>query len=313
MATVEAVGSHSDGEYLHAAEIKNWRHAMGGAGVLDDTLSLTVTEANRVITVPAFTAWVPDGNGALVYVSHAGGNVNVTASASNPRMDLLTLDASGNLGMQDGVATAETGDVEEAPLPSLDDDEILIATVRSPANQSNVLAANVRGRAVQVAQPTVMLAGSSSAATSTTSTSAVDLVTISGLSIAAAAFIESQFNYRKTAAAATMVGFGLKVNSTVVVEATTTVNSSLAACTSTQEVQDGICSFSITPRRTNYQGGILSIITVHTTTTARLMQVQTTLLANPIPTATITSMAIRAINDTASNAAEVTDWKIWTR
>lgn len=159
---------------------------------------------------------------------------------------------------------------------------------------------------------TVSLAGSSSATTSTTSISAVDLVTISGLSIAATAFIESQFNYRKTAAAATHVAFGLKINSTVVVEATT-MNASLASCTLTQEAQDGICSFSMTPRRTNYQGGLLSIITVHAAATARIMQVQTTLLANPIPTATITSIAIRAINDTTSNAAEMTDWKVWTR
>lgn len=149
MATVEAVSSHSDGQRLHAAELKNIRHALKGGGILGHTLTLTVTEGDRNITVPAFNAYVPDGSGNLVYVAHAGATVAVTASASSPRMDLLTLDASGNLGMQDGVATAETGNVREAPLPSLDDDEILIAVVRNPANQANVLAANIRGRALQ--------------------------------------------------------------------------------------------------------------------------------------------------------------------
>lgn len=152
MATVQLVGSHTDGQRLHAAEIKNWRHASGGGGVETHSVSATVTEGDRNITLPAFNYWAPDGAGSLVFVGYAGGIVAVTAShASLPRMDLLTGDSSGNVGMQDGVATAETGNVREAPLPSLDDDEVLFAVVRSPGGQANVLAADIRGRAVTVA------------------------------------------------------------------------------------------------------------------------------------------------------------------
>lgn len=150
MASKQAVGSHADGEHLHAAEVKNIRHALGGAGVLTHSISLTVTEGDRNITVPAFNYLAPDGSGGLKTVVYAGGTLAVTAAASSPRMDSLTADKDGNVAMRDGVATAETGDVEEAPMRSLDDDEILIATVRSPASQSNVLAADIRGRAISV-------------------------------------------------------------------------------------------------------------------------------------------------------------------
>lgn len=153
MATKEIVGSHADGEYFHSADLKNFRQAAGGGGVVGHSLVVTVTEANRVITVPAFNAYVPDGAGGMVLVQHAGAGVNVTASdGTNPRMDLLTLDSSGNLGMVDGAATAETGLVAEAPTPTLDDDEILLAVVRSPAAQTNVLAVDVRARAIDVSE-----------------------------------------------------------------------------------------------------------------------------------------------------------------
>lgn len=178
MATVEAVGLHSDGQRLHAAELKNIRTALDGGGVLTHTLAITVTEGDRNLTVPAFNAFVPDGSGNLVYVAHAGATVPVTASAATPRMDLLTLDAAGTLGMQDGAATAETGNVREAPLPPLDDDEILIAVVRSPANQSNVLATNVRGRALAVKNPRplmkVLTSGMTAISASTTFTPVTD-------------------------------------------------------------------------------------------------------------------------------------------
>jgi hypothetical protein len=152
VATVEAVGLHSDGQRLHAAELKNIRHALNGAGVLGHTITLTVTEGDRNISVPAFSAWVPNGSGDIVLVTYAGGTIAVTASAANPRMDLLVVNSAGTVEMQDGTATAETGTVREAPLPALDDDEILLAVVRSPGSQSNVLAADIRGRALDVSE-----------------------------------------------------------------------------------------------------------------------------------------------------------------
>ena len=60
--------------------------------------------------------------------------------------------------------------------------------------------------------------GNTTEATST-STSAVDLLTASGLTIGAAVPLTATYNSRKTTGAAARVGWGLKVNTTVVSEA----------------------------------------------------------------------------------------------
>jgi len=154
VATVEVIANHSDGQRLHAAEITNWRACMGGAGFASYTYSLTVTGADRNITVPAFTAYVPNGTGSLTTVTYAGGTIAVTAShATLPRMDILKVNSSGTVAMRDGVATAETGNVREAPVPALSSNELLIAVVRSPAAQAFVQSTDVRGRGVQAVTP----------------------------------------------------------------------------------------------------------------------------------------------------------------
>lgn len=151
MADVELVAAPDDGDFLHGAEVEAIWEGNRGAGVLGRTLTATVTESDMIITLPAITARVPDGSGNMVLVSYAGGNVTVsTADTTNPRIDIIVLDSSGAAAVKAGTATEETGDVEEAPMPSLASDEILLARVRVENGVSAIAAAKIKGRAVNV-------------------------------------------------------------------------------------------------------------------------------------------------------------------
>jgi|ETN02SMinimDraft_2_1059926.scaffolds.fasta_scaffold39461_1 hypothetical protein len=139
------------GGQLHATEVFNILLALNGYGVDGYTLTMTVTDANRLVTIPAFEASVPDGSGNATKITYAGGNATITAAhATLPRVDIVTLDTNGTLAVTAGTATAETGDVQEAPMPALAADEILLAKVKVPAAQTNVLSDDVFGRSINV-------------------------------------------------------------------------------------------------------------------------------------------------------------------
>ena len=163
-----------------------------------------------------------------------------------------------------------------------------------------------------VSSSPVELAGSSTANTSTTSTSAVDLVTISGLSILVAQGIRLTHNFRKDASAANRVEFGLKINSTVVLEADATGPNSSA----TLQAEDGIAIYDITPRSSaSYLTGLMCNWVNHVTATgaaATTVNGPALAIAAPLPNATITAMAVRARNQTTSNNAAVFSIRILT-
>ena len=153
----------------------------------------------------------------------------------------------------------------------------------------------------------------STVATTTASVTAVDLVTLStdvrgdALSIATDRWARVSFNYRKLATTANAVAFGLKINSTVVIEAANSTG--VPRSSATQQAESGFGYFLIPPRSTNYGFGV--DIDYSTFTTAGAVTVSGKAEANPnatsaVPNAVITSLAIRAINATASNSAEVT-------
>ena len=151
MATVELVGTHADGDYLHGAELDSIRRAANGCGVLASSISATVTQTDLNITLPAFNYVAPDGSGGRKVVSYAGGTVaRSAADATNPANDLLVGDADGNVTLRDGTPTAETGDVEDAPMVTLASDEVVIAKVRRPENSTAVLTTHISPRAVDV-------------------------------------------------------------------------------------------------------------------------------------------------------------------
>ncbi len=158
-----------------------------------------------------------------------------------------------------------------------------------------------------VPAPGLSPVGSNTTEQTTTSTSAVDLVTISGLSIPATSPVMIVGNWRKTAGAAAAVGFGLKVNSTVVGEAS--VSSPIVAnSTAANEAQTGGFVVFLMPRRTNYQGGAFGFYNQRRGATS---SGNTPANDADIPIATITSIALRAISGSASVTAAITDVRVY--
>ncbi len=160
-----------------------------------------------------------------------------------------------------------------------------------------------------------VLARSVTAAT-TTSTSAVDLVTIStdvsgdALSIPTTRWARVYFEYRKAANASTAAAFGLKINSTVVLEATN--SSGVPRTSATNRAEAGWGFFMIPPRSTsNYGFGIGVDYNCFTTAGAFAASYSNDggsslpSMTNAIPNAEITSLSIRAINVTSNEDAEV--------
>lgn len=248
---------------------------------------------------------------SVVGTTYAGGTVTLTnADATNPRVDLVVYEADGTVTAKAGTPKALTATSGPIP-PTPDADELEIARIYVPAlNTPAMSASSITDRRVPLAAPSMVLVANVATPTSTTSTSAVDLVTISGLSILVTQGIRITFNWRKTAASANYVGFGLKVNATVVIEATG-AGSNLSSA-QTQEAEDGIVQIQITPRSTNYLNGVYSLINGYNSSTGAAVGGTNAALANPMPNATITSLAIRAINNVASNAAEVSSVQVWT-
>ncbi len=144
-------GASNPGGHYHGSEMDNIVKAANGLGVLLHTYDMTVLGSDRVVTIPAFDAWVPDGSGASVFVNKSSAtNVTISAAASNPATDIITLTSAGVVAALDGTPTAEVDDVEEAPEVALPADSILLCKVRRVADQTNVLAADVVGRAIDV-------------------------------------------------------------------------------------------------------------------------------------------------------------------
>ena len=79
----------------------------------------------------------------------------------------------------------------------------------------------------------VILEGSNTTEATTTSTSTTDLLSVSSLSIAVGAYLESVAVIRKSTGAASGVGVGLKLNATV-------VRNNFTCSDSSDEVQEGL-------------------------------------------------------------------------
>jgi hypothetical protein len=159
----------------------------------------------------------------------------------------------------------------------------------------------------------------STTAETTTSTSAVDLVTIdtdttgNTLSIPVDRWSRVWFEYRKTATAAQKACFGLKINSTTVLEASDATG--VPRTSSSNRAEAGWAYFTIPPRSTsNYGFGISADYNCFTTAGAFAASYSNDLaggatskpsMTAAIPNAEITSIALRAINTSSSVDAEI--------
>lgn len=149
-------------------------------------------------------------------------------------------------------------------------------------------------------QTLITRVGLNTAEQTTTSTSAIDLVTISGLSIPVTSGLIINGVARKGTGAAAGCGLGLKVNSTVVCEAVVAVGSHVVwETTTTNQLEDGTFQMWIFPRSANYlQSGYGFYFNANVS--AAVPQGIWPTRNAVFPNVTITSIVIRGISGSAS-------------
>jgi len=156
----------------------------------------------------------------------------------------------------------------------------------------------------------VRVGGNTTEAT-TTSTSAVDLLSVSSLSIGVASPIMLMVSARKTAGAADDVAMGLKLNSTIVGEATTNTHA-LWGGTTTNHIETGCSWLMIPPRNSAYPKAVLGIREAYAANTAGVTGTVNISRTADIPTATITDVVIRGITDNSSNTLAADELHVYT-
>ena len=184
----------------------------------------------------------------------------------------------------------------------------------SSATQISRLAIGATGTVLQVAAglpswvtPALTRAGGNSTEATTTSTTAVDLLTASSLSITAATPFDFWVVYRKTTGAAANFGGGLKLNATVTEEASV---GGYGICfgDTANAAQNGLNVTHIGPRVGSYlnpgwgqfrTAGVAASGTSPVDTTAP-------------PTATITDVVIRAISGNAAVTVGMDELQVYS-
>lgn len=301
----------TDARVLSAHELNRLAAAVAGTYVFPSDAGGAVTSnSNMAPSVAAITARKVIVNGTLDTTGYGGGTQTVAAAdATNPRRDLIWYDGAGAIGITAGTAAAFP------VLPTLAVGRIAIAEIYVAANDTSIDSGDIIDRRANIAGRIGMtLVGSSTTPTSTTSTTAVDVVTVSGLNIPVSSWILVRVTARKQALAATNALFGIKLNSTVVREATVGTGTGVPTTSLTNRAEAGWVEFLIPPRETaNYGFGLTLRYNFFTTTGAQATSdwndaatavLPPNMSAVP-PQAAVTAVAIRAINNTSSVAAEI--------
>jgi len=145
---------------------------------------------------------------------------------------------------------------------------------------------------------------------STTSTSATDLLSVSGLNIDITSWILFVVQMRKTSGAAAGTGLGIKMNTTVVGEAG--VNATLCQSSATDQAEGRAAHAWLAPRTTNYNitGSGMGLSAGIADGSVSVGNGPTVTAAQPI--ATITDMVIRAITDSALVECSADEFQIFT-
>ena len=238
-----------------------------------------------------------------------------TADPTNPRHDLVVLDMDTATGPPDDrrvTATIVQGTPAATPTdPALVQTEshyqIPLARVLVGAGAGSIVDANITDlRLFSTANNVsagLSLVGSNTTEASTTSTSAVDLSSVSGLSIPTNAYIAALVTYRQTSGGTATAILGLKLNSTV-------VNDFIPVSAYQNATKSGVALFIVGPRLANYLragmvvfGGSSSLGTTTDDVTA---------ITADMPAATITDFVIRGRTDNAAATFAVDEVRVYT-
>jgi len=146
----------------------------------------------------------------------------------------------------------------------------------------------------------------------TTSTSAVDLLSVSSLSIAATTHIWAAASVRQTANSGRVVGFGIKLNTTVISEAESSYNQSDLLWVGEQSVAiSGAFLMHMGSRVANFLDGKTRMSSRAKSST--ILDLGMSLRAdNNMPTATITAVVTRAVCQATAIAAAADEMHVYT-
>ena len=154
------------------------------------------------------------------------------------------------------------------------------------------------------------LVGQNNTEATSTSTSAGDRLSVTGLSIPAATPILISFNYRKSAGHATGCAFGLKVNATVVREAAIGLfaNNPSPNTATPDAASEGACLIYIAPRATNYVKGGIGLWATDDSVPVLFNATGT----NAFPLAIVTDIIIRGISGNVLSTHAIDELRIFT-
>lgn len=234
---------------------------------------------------------------------NSAGLASLPAIAS-PVIAVLVLDPTGSAGAPEVVyVTAHTGAATSATI--------------SRAAEGSTARAHASGIS-WVHGPTLndfkgwRIEGGDSAEYTMASTTATDLVVISGLLIPVTQPIHILFSCRKTAGAAAAAAVGLKINSTTVIDAAVGIGG-LINFSAANQLESSYVSLFIGPRSANYLTQMAGVATIYST---NIIVTQNAFLTTPPmavadwPNATITSISIRADSGSASVTVGVKDVQV---
>lgn len=170
----------------------------------------------------------------------------------------------------------------------------------------------VSGTVPATGYPAIILRGFNTTEQTTVSTSAVDLVSITGLSIPVTSGVIITGVVRKSSGAAAYAGLGLKVNSTVVAEARTDGSTlSFMQLSNSNGAESGNFRLEIMPRSANYLASGQASFVSALGGIGLAARFGNLVFDAFYPNATITALAIRGITASASQTLAVKELAVY--
>lgn len=298
---------------LSIEQMNRLSHAADGTFGFTTLGGAVTVSANMVLNVAAVPALTCIINSTALGTAYSASTVTVSASdPTNPRLDIVWINSSGVVAVAAGTPAAITTSTGPVP-PTIGATGIELAMILVGAGVTAITANDIIDRRQWIGTGSLIAGRLLTEATGTTAT-AFDLATLTlSRTITARQAFRITLSYRKTAGAASAAGFGLKLNSTTVVEA----NGPAGICgtTATSQAEDGVCTVLVGPRSTNYVNGIVGsyFTRISATGAYALGPVQGAVdapnqtLAASLLTADITSITIRGYAGSASNTIGVKD------
>ena len=282
------------------------------AGATGTTSTNVVFSTSPTLITPALgepSALVAT-NASGTAASLTAGNVTTNANLTGP----VTSVGNATAIADKALAIAKLADGTDGELITWDASGV-IATV-AVGTAAQVLTSNGAGAAptFQAASSgAITREGGNTTEATTTSTSAVDLISATGLTIAAVEAFQFILGARKTTGAAAAVALGLKINATLTADALTGGNKALYASGAGNLADEGTIEASFAGRVTNYlRSGTGTFRVTSSTGVPQGNDPFFPSMTASIPNAEITDVVIRGVSGSASVTLGVDELQVYS-